>query len=339
MKRVIHFKGILVLVFVFSAVPFIQGQTTIDIPVTVSAADAGDDAEQIISDGNMSLNSSDLELCTEAEDQLVGVRFQNVTIPSGATISAAYIEFQADEANNNNVVIDIVGIDVDNAAQFDSNNSNISDRIDGTISSNTTANSTWTFTSANAWTIGERGVDTRTSSIISIVQEIVDRGGWSSGNSMAFVFSKVSGTGKRVAEDGDTSGQGAVLHVVYNSVVANEINITGNGNSIPNGSTAISTTDDTNFGNTTVGSPVSHTFIIQNTGVLALNLTGSPLVSISGDTSFSITTQPSASTIAVSNNLTFIVQYNPLTTGINTSTISASISIDGGLIPQPPSSL
>ena len=106
------------------------------------------------------------------------------------------------------------------------------------------------------------------------------------------------------------------------ALTTQEIDITGNGNSILNSSTAISTTDDTDFGNTTVGAPVSHTFTIQNTGVLPLNLTGSPLVSISGDPSFSITTQPSASTIAVGNNLTFIVQYNPSTTGINTATIS-----------------
>lgn len=317
-----HLKSfIFFLVLIFSI--SITAQTTIDIPVTVGAADSGDDAEQRISNGNVNLNSSDLELCTDGtNDQLVGVRFQNVTIPSGATISTAYIEFQADEANNNNVVIDIVGIDVDNAAQFNSNNSNISDRIDGTISSNTTANSSWTFTSANAWSVGERGADTRTPSIITIVQEIVDRGGWSSGNSMAFVFSKASGSGKRVAEDGDSSGQGAVLHVVYNTVPANEIDITGLGSNIPNGSTAISTTDDTDFGNTTVGSPVSHTFTIQNTGTLPLNLIGGPLVSISGDPSFSITTQPSASTIAAGGSLTFVAQYNPSTTGINTATIS-----------------
>ncbi|MBV1887674.1 MAG: choice-of-anchor D domain-containing protein, partial [Urechidicola sp.] len=323
MKRVIHFKGILALLFIFGATLFIQSQTTIDIPITNPGADAGDDAEQRISNGNVSLNSSDLELCTDgANDQYVGVRFQNVTIPAGATVTNAYIEFQADEANNNNVVIEIIGIDVDNAAQFNSNNSNISDRIDGTISSNTTANATWTFTNANAWSVGERGADTRTPSIISIVQEIVDRGGWSGGNSMAFVFSKSSGSGKRVAEDGDSNGQGAVLHVVYTTIPSNEIDITGNGNGIANGNTAISTTDDTDFGNTTTGVPISHTFTIQNTGSLPLNLTGGPLVAISGDTSFSVTSQPSASTIAASNSLTFIVQYNPTTTGLNTATIS-----------------
>ncbi|NNL60616.1 MAG: choice-of-anchor D domain-containing protein, partial [Flavobacteriaceae bacterium] len=62
-----------------------------------------------------------------------------------------------------------------------------------------------------------------------------------------------------------------------------EIDIQGNAVSIVNGDSTPSTTDDTDFGtvNVPVGS-ATHTFVIQNLGTLPLNLTGLPLIAISG---------------------------------------------------------
>jgi hypothetical protein len=61
--------------------------------------------------------------------------------------------------------------------------------------------------------VGEAGSDQQTSDINPIVQEIVDRQEWSSGNSLAVI---ISGTGRRSAEsfDGDAAGA-PVLHVEY----------------------------------------------------------------------------------------------------------------------------
>ena len=72
---------------------------------------SSDDAEQDASSGNMYLNSSDLELVNEpggADLQEVGLRFQNVSIPQGATITAAYLEFETDETNSNSTSLTIV---------------------------------------------------------------------------------------------------------------------------------------------------------------------------------------------------------------------------------------
>ena len=54
-----------------------------------------DDAEENAGSGNMNLGSSDLELISEGgTDQLVGIRFQSIEIPPGATIISAVIEFE-----------------------------------------------------------------------------------------------------------------------------------------------------------------------------------------------------------------------------------------------------
>ncbi len=308
-------------------------QTIIDIPITSAAADFGDDAEQRISDGVMDIGSSDLEFCEDIDDgvngnQLVGIRFQNVNVPQGAIITNAYVQFDVDESTTGLVTIDIVGIDVDNAAQFTTSNSNISDRTDGTLSSATTATTSWSPPDWN--TIGANGLDQRTSDISTIVKEIVDRGGWSSGNAMAFVFSANSGApNRRTAEDGDSAGHKLELHIEYTVPIGPEINLLGNSTAIQSGDVTPTSLDDTRFTSTGIGIPITHTFTIQNIGTTLLNLTGgTPLVDISGDPEFTITVQPPASTIAASGSTTFTIQYNP--TDYSTKTATISIDNDDG---------
>ncbi|MFK2821340.1 LamG-like jellyroll fold domain-containing protein, partial [Flavobacteriaceae sp. LMIT009] len=102
-----------------------------------------------------------------------------------------------------------------------------------------------------------------------------------------------------------------------------EINIQGNATNIVDGDTTPSVTDDTDFGSLGAGSTLDHTFTIQNVGTTTLNLTGAPLVDITGDAAFAILTQPSGSTIAASNSLTFVVRFAPTVNG----TVQATISI------------
>ncbi len=61
--------------------------------------------------------------------------------------------------------------------------------------------------------MGEAGPDQQTPDIASVIQEIVDRGGWNSGNSLVII---ITGTGTRTAEayDGDQAGA-PLLHVEY----------------------------------------------------------------------------------------------------------------------------
>ncbi|PKP37491.1 MAG: hypothetical protein CVT98_06010, partial [Bacteroidetes bacterium HGW-Bacteroidetes-15] len=73
----------------------------------------------------------------------------------------------------------------------------------------------------------------------------------------------------------------------------NEIDVQGFNNTIADGSVTPSSVNGTDFGSTQINfGTVVRTFSIKNNGANPLNLTGTPLVSISGSTDFTVTTQP-----------------------------------------------
>ena len=61
-------------------------------------SDNADDAEESAS-GSVSVTNGDLELVYDKGNQTVGVRFTDITVPSGVTITNAYVQFKADETN------------------------------------------------------------------------------------------------------------------------------------------------------------------------------------------------------------------------------------------------
>ncbi|WP_207063343.1 PilC/PilY family type IV pilus protein [Motiliproteus sp. SC1-56] len=167
-----------------------------------------DDAEENVASGAVNRTSSDLELAHEdgRHEQIIGLRFQNVNIPQGATITSANIEFEIDSKRTGDVSFRIYGEDVDSASFFlDSQNGNISGR------SKTAASALW----AN---VDDPGPNQSlfTSDISAVVQEVVDRTGWAANNHMAFIIEHESGSGYREVEtvDGE-SDAAAILHVTY----------------------------------------------------------------------------------------------------------------------------
>jgi hypothetical protein len=135
--------------------------------------------------------------------------FNDLNIPQGATITNASIQFKADETNSGTTTLMIEGQATDNAPMFTRANDNISSR------ERTTAVVDWTPV---PWTmVGEAGPDQQTSDITSVVQEIVNRPGWLSGNSLAII---ITGVGRRTAEsfDGDAAGA-ALLEVTFTTNV------------------------------------------------------------------------------------------------------------------------
>lgn len=95
---------------------------------------------------------------------------------------------------------------------------------------------------------------------------------------------------------------------------------------IENGDTTPSTDDYTDFGNSPVdGGTVDRIFEIENFGAGALNLTGVPIVAISGAhfADFTVIDQP-ATQVASGNNDTFTIRFNPSAAGIRTATVSIS---------------
>ncbi|MCQ3926911.1 MAG: hypothetical protein DPW17_06335 [Candidatus Jettenia sp.] len=166
---------------------------------------AGSDDAEERSSGSVILSSTDLDLVFDKNNQTIGMRFNGVDIPKNATIINAYIQFKVDEITSEATSLTIQGEDVDNAVTFAAVSMNISSRP------RTTAAVSW---SPVPWTtVGVSGSDQQTSDISSVIQEIVNRSGWSNGNSLVVI---ITGTGRRTAESYEGSQSGApLLHVVY----------------------------------------------------------------------------------------------------------------------------
>ena len=170
-----------------------------EVEVRVSHGD--DDAEESAT-GTINLFSPDLSLGHETTHKIVGIRFQNVVVPKGALITKAYIEFDVEEeVNMNPVDLDIFGEVSDNPVAFLATPHNISDRVktDQFIGWNTLLD----------WHMGEQH---RTPDLRSVVQAIVGRAGWSSGNAMVFM---IQGSGERIANSHDGMGASPLLHIEY----------------------------------------------------------------------------------------------------------------------------
>ncbi|MEE9337105.1 MAG: PilC/PilY family type IV pilus protein [Methylococcaceae bacterium] len=167
-----------------------------------------DDAEES-SDGVMNLTSSDLEMTQEGTVQTIGLRFRNINIPANTTILEAFLEFTVDETDSGTTSLTIKGEDSVDAASFSSTANDITNRPQ------TTASVSW---SPGSWdTVGEKkqSVD-----IKSIIQEVVNKGSWNSGNALALI---ISGTGKRVAVSYNKSDGGATNAAVLKVKVQGQL--------------------------------------------------------------------------------------------------------------------
>jgi len=175
--------------------------TTVESRVVASL----DDVEQN-ADLSMYVNSSDLELIHDTSDQIVGIRWVGLAIPKGATITTAWIQFSAKESQSEVTNLNLYGQAADAAPQFTTSNNDVGARP------RTTAVVNW---QPAAWTAGEVTTTQRTPDLKSLVQEVVNRAGWASGNPLVVI---INGTGHRTAWawDGDAT-QAALLHVEYST--------------------------------------------------------------------------------------------------------------------------
>ena len=135
-------------------------------------------------------------------------------------------------------------------------------------------------------------------------------------------FDRLSNTGNFIAPGGVTTGNSC------GSLTFPDMAVEGMSVNIPNGDTSPETADDTDFASVNVNDTHDHTFTIKNTGSAVLNLTGTHnLVTISGDTEFTIQTQPASNTVAATNGMeTFVVRYAPTAIGTHTATVSIANS-------------
>lgn len=182
-------------------------QVSSGVVTTISGqvSQSNDDAEER-NNGGVSLTSSDLEMADDGSskpNQTVGMRFSNMNIPQGAVINNAYIEFTVDDSDSGPSSLNINGEATDNAQSFSSSNGNISGRAV------TGASTSW---APGAWTSGQTH---NSPDLSAVVQEIVNRAGWASGNAIAMI---VTGSGERTAHsyDGEPT-MAPILHVEFDA--------------------------------------------------------------------------------------------------------------------------
>jgi hypothetical protein len=104
-----------------------------------------------------------------------------------------------------------------------------------------------------------------------------------------------------------------------------EIGITGNDREIWDGDTSPHINDFTDFGSVDVtsGSRI-RSFTIRNTGSAALNLTGTPVIAISGPhaADFTVTTQPVSPVAKTSGSTFFEITFRPSASGLRNATVT-----------------
>src|SRR3989344_5738545 len=206
---------ILIVIFLLASIPLTvyistqvrdlrsQAATTLNRQVSASSDDASQD------DDGRNFNSTLSYLRVESDDEdderrNVGIRFTNINIPRGSTINSASVEIYVDDDNDAN--LDFFAHRVDNAPSFSS-----SPGLDVTSRTTTSASTAWVQTNlGSGWKTSP--------SIRPVIQEIVNRSGWSSGNAMAILLKgKNSGSAEVTFRSWDYSGHtfGAKLHVTY----------------------------------------------------------------------------------------------------------------------------
>lgn len=173
--------------------PFLFGQTKIEVSIKRTSFElVGTDTVNISSDDAEQENQTmdklyddDLDAGWEGDDfntLVAGLRFTNVQIPQGAIIDSAYLEVYAHEEENDQAYITIIGQATDNAETFD---------LDNLITDRNQTNDSVLWTVNEKWTIWTKY---KSADFAQVIQEIVNRSGWKSGNALA-IFLKGSDQG------------------------------------------------------------------------------------------------------------------------------------------------
>jgi hypothetical protein len=170
---------------------------------TAQIAQSTDDGEQLHSSNAMTLtNTVDVLKQATGEAQYWAGRFQNVTVPSNATVSAASLSvFPTTGTNAMNG--SIYGNKTGNPSTLGTTSSYISNLA---FTSNSV---TWNTTLTN-------GQFNASPDITAIINELIGQGSWASGNSMLFIIAAQSPiNGCQIEEyDGSTSNC-AKLSITY----------------------------------------------------------------------------------------------------------------------------
>jgi len=203
------FKKLIYSVSIFLVLSLVGRNPAFGFVVWEGQIGSGNDSVEEEQDGNMYIGSSDLEFPNDGGLQVIGLRFLNVDVPKGVTVTNAYIEFTVDETSGpeaTNLIID--GELSPDAPPFANVDYNVSSR------SGTSAKVLW---SPEAWpATGQRH---QTSDISAVINELINQDGWDLGNAMVLMIRDDPdnpSTANRVAASNTTT----LLHVEFSSKFA-----------------------------------------------------------------------------------------------------------------------
>ncbi len=178
---------------------------TVDPTIDDQISAGNDDAHERNNDASFSRTSSIVAVngnTTSADRWNGGILFDNVTVGNSDTIDVAYLTILPDSSTNDDPYLVIYCEDVDSADDYNTTQ-DVNDRTTTTASTN--------------WQGTDIGVSWNNSpSLVDEVQEVVNRGGWSSGNDMNFLLFGGTSAGNLHWDsyDGSTSDC-AKLHIEY----------------------------------------------------------------------------------------------------------------------------
>lgn len=139
-----------------------------------TVAASADDAQQVGT--TCTINGTTIGASLDATTDWAGMRWDNVTVPNGATIHTAYLACVPSGTGEDEPLVTIYAEDADDPAQFTTTASDISNR---------------SRTSGVSWSDANLGVSGATyaisADIASQIQTVVNRAGWASGNAMVVI--------------------------------------------------------------------------------------------------------------------------------------------------------
>ena len=162
-----------------------------------------DDADQLSTGTNNTTNANTpLKNASSPAHPYWACRLQDVTVPSGATVSAAALSVYC-ATSGLSMDAKIYGVKTANPSTFAATSNYISGL------SLTTASVTWSATLTESQF-------NNSPDITSIISELIGQGGWTSGNAMAFVLVAQSASLSCTVENYDgSSSEAAELSITY----------------------------------------------------------------------------------------------------------------------------
>ena len=187
-----------VLLLATAATPAAAITQIFEVQVNAGENDAEEDSAGAVVPGDATLELGGLY-------RKVGLRFANITLAKNAPITRAYIEFTTADQDSTGTTFSIEAVAQDNPAVFTNALFNVSARPVYSQAVDWVMNYAWS-------TVDQAH---QSADITALVQKLVNRSGWASGNAMAFVISNGEDVFRKAKSWNADPAKAPKLHIEY----------------------------------------------------------------------------------------------------------------------------